>query len=149
MNKILDKYGSFIGITLVIIILVGGLIIIWARNNSTQSNASESSESEELAGKISELESKMKVLEENQQKIAGANVTQNNDSTDLQKSDKININTADQKTLESLPGIGEKRAADIINYRQSNGGFKDISEIKNIKGIGESIYSKIKDQISI
>ena len=61
----------------------------------------------------------------------------------------ININTADVDTLTKLTGIGESKAKDIINYRNQNGLFKSIEEIKNVSGIGDSTYSKIKDQITV
>lgn len=60
----------------------------------------------------------------------------------------ININTANESELDSLPGIGPARAKDIISYREENGGFKSIEEIKNIKGIGESSFEKLKDKIT-
>ena len=62
---------------------------------------------------------------------------------------KVNINTADKNLLMTLPGIGEGRAEDIISYRDDNGGFKSIEEIKNIKGIKDNIFEKIKDMIII
>jgi len=49
----------------------------------------------------------------------------------------------------SLPGIGEGKSDAIIEYRKTNGPFKSIEEIKNVKGIGESIYQKIKDKLKI
>ena len=61
----------------------------------------------------------------------------------------ININTAAESELDSLPGIGPSRANDIIKYRETNGGFKSIEEIKNIKGIGQSSFEKLKDLITI
>lgn len=61
----------------------------------------------------------------------------------------ININTAAESELDSLPGIGPSRAKDIIKYRETNGGFKSIEEIKNIKGIGQSSFEKLKDLITI
>ncbi|MBU1023822.1 helix-hairpin-helix domain-containing protein, partial [bacterium] len=61
----------------------------------------------------------------------------------------ININTATEMELESLPGVGEVRAKDIIEYRNRNGGFKSKSEIMNVKGIGDGTYEKIKDLIYI
>ena len=61
----------------------------------------------------------------------------------------ININTAAESELDSLPGIGPSRAKDIIKYRETNGGFKSIEEIKNIKGIGASSFEKLKDLITI
>ena len=65
------------------------------------------------------------------------------------KSEKININTADAETLDKLPGIGEATANKIIDYRNDNGKFKSIEEIKNVKGIGESKYEEIKDWICV
>lgn len=61
----------------------------------------------------------------------------------------ININTADKDLLMTLPGIGEKRAQDILDYREQHGGFSNIEDIKNVKGIKESIYNNIKDIISV
>ena len=49
----------------------------------------------------------------------------------------------------TLTGIGEKKAEDIIKYREENGAFTSIEDIKNVKGIGNSIYEKIKDYITI
>ncbi len=62
---------------------------------------------------------------------------------------KVNINTADAATLQTLNGIGATRAQAIISYRQANGAFQSIEEIKNVEGIKEGVYSKIKDDISI
>jgi len=62
---------------------------------------------------------------------------------------KININAASLSELTTLPEIGEKRAQAIIDYREKIGYFKAIEEIKNVKGIGESIYQKIKDKIKV
>ena len=60
---------------------------------------------------------------------------------------KININHADVDALGLLPGIGEKTALDIIDYREQNGFFGKIEEIMNVPGIKESKFSKIKDYI--
>ena len=61
----------------------------------------------------------------------------------------ININTGDIKVLMSLDGLGEAKARAIIEYRDKNGLFKDISELKNVPGIGEAIFEKIKDYITV
>lgn len=65
------------------------------------------------------------------------------------KSDKININTAGIAELDSLPGIGEAYAKRIIEYRETNGLFKSIEEIKNVSGIGEKRFEAIKDLITV
>jgi competence protein ComEA len=62
-------------------------------------------------------------------------------------SNKININTADAATLETLPGIGPALAQRIIDYRQANGPFARIEDVKNVSGIGDGILSKIQDLI--
>ena len=62
---------------------------------------------------------------------------------------KININLATIKDLEELPGIGEATANKIIRYRDENGNFKSIDEIKNVNGIGDKKYEDLKELISI
>lgn len=61
---------------------------------------------------------------------------------------KININTATINELTKLNGIGESKAKLIIEYRTKNGKFKDIKDIMNIKGISETLFSKIKESIT-
>lgn len=61
----------------------------------------------------------------------------------------ININTANETELEQLPGIGASIAGRIIDYRNKNGKFKAIEDIKNVTGIGETKFEKIKDFIKV
>lgn len=61
----------------------------------------------------------------------------------------INLNTADAGRLQTLPGIGESRAADILSYREKRGGFRSVEEIMQVPGIKENIYEKIKDKITV
>lgn len=62
---------------------------------------------------------------------------------------RVNINTASAGELTSLPGIGESRAADIIAYRESNGGFSSIEDIMQVSGIKDALFQKIKDKIKV
>ena len=62
---------------------------------------------------------------------------------------KVNINTANKEKLETLPGIGETTAQKIIDYREANGKFKTIEDIKNVSGIGEAKYESLKDKITV
>lgn len=64
-------------------------------------------------------------------------------------SGKVNINTAGVKQLMMLPGIGESRARDIINYRDANGRFEQIEDIMKVSGIKNASYEKIKDLIKV
>ena len=59
-------------------------------------------------------------------------------------SGKVNINTASAQQLTVLPGVGEKLAARIVDYRQKAGGFKNVSELMNVQGIGEKNLAKIQ-----
>lgn len=61
---------------------------------------------------------------------------------------KVNINTASREELMTLSGIGQAKADSIIAYRQTNGPFQNIEEIKQIEGIKDGIFLKIKDQIT-
>lgn len=59
----------------------------------------------------------------------------------------VNINTADIKELDKLPGVGPATAKRIIEYRTENGDFQSPEEIKRVKGIGDAKYEKMKDKI--
>ncbi|MDP5239989.1 helix-hairpin-helix domain-containing protein [Uliginosibacterium sp. 31-16] len=61
----------------------------------------------------------------------------------------VNINTATQEELESLPNIGPVKAKAIIDYRKANGNFKTVDDIKSVKGIGDISFDKLKSQISV
>lgn len=62
---------------------------------------------------------------------------------------KVNINTATQTELETLTGIGPSLAARIIEYRGQNGKFKKVEELRNVKGIGQSKYDGIKEEVVV
>ena len=62
---------------------------------------------------------------------------------------KVNINTADEQTLMTLPGIGQAKASDIVKYRTENGRFGTIEDIMKITGIKEAVFSKIQDKIAV
>lgn len=65
------------------------------------------------------------------------------------KNEKVNINTATQTELETLPGIGPSTALKIINYRKENGKYNSIEDIKKVNGIGDSKFNKIKEFIKV
>ncbi len=66
-----------------------------------------------------------------------------------EKEVKININKATQTEIETLPGIGPSTALKIINYRNEHGKFKNIEDIKNVSGIGDSKFENIKEYICV
>jgi competence protein ComEA len=62
---------------------------------------------------------------------------------------KVNINTATAEELSTLEGIGEMKAESIIEFRDNHGHFTKIEDLKNVKGIGDKIFEKIKDQVTV
>ncbi len=64
-------------------------------------------------------------------------------------SGKVNINTATVEQLTTLKGVGEATAQKIIDYRQQNGSFKKIEDLKNVSGIGDKRYAALKDSITV
>lgn len=65
------------------------------------------------------------------------------------KSDLININTADEKELQKIRGVGPAIAQRILDFREQNGNFETIEDIKKVRGIGEKTFEKIKDSITV
>ena len=70
-------------------------------------------------------------------------------STGRQTAGKINLNTATEKELQELPGIGPAMSARIVEYRESNGAFQNIDDIKKVRGIGASKFEKLKDRVTL
>lgn len=76
------------------------------------------------------------------------NSESSSNNSDKKSSDKVNINTATEDELMSISGIGEAKAKAIISYREENGNFEKIEDIMNVSGIGQSLYDKIKENIT-
>jgi len=71
------------------------------------------------------------------------------ESSEEGKISRININEADKEALMTLNGIGDSKAENILTYREENGLFKSIEEIKNVSGIGEATFNNLKDSIVV
>ncbi len=72
-----------------------------------------------------------------------------NDASKYYVDGKLNINTADVTMLRTLEGIGEKTAQLIIDYRDKNGKFNSVDDLKNIKGLGDKKIDKIRNDICV
>lgn len=80
---------------------------------------------------------------------SGNNVILDGKNTENGVNKKLNINTANQSELETLPGIGSAIASKIIEYREKNGKFKKIEDLKNVKGIGDAKFGNIKEYLVV
>lgn len=69
--------------------------------------------------------------------------------TIAKRKERLSINAASLEELDSLKGIGEKTALAIIEYREANGGFKNLEELMEVKGIGKKKFDDIKDEIAL
>lgn len=65
------------------------------------------------------------------------------------KSALVNLNTATEADFQTISGIGQKRAQDIIAYREANGRFKSVDELKNVSGIGAKTLEKLKEYVTV
>ncbi|MCL2112850.1 MAG: helix-hairpin-helix domain-containing protein [Streptococcaceae bacterium] len=72
-----------------------------------------------------------------------------NSLTTTSQTSKVNINTADLTQLQTLNGIGQKKAQDIIDYRTQNGNFQSVEDLGNVPGFGDKTIAKLKDSICV
>ncbi|WP_442760442.1 helix-hairpin-helix domain-containing protein [Enterococcus italicus] len=79
----------------------------------------------------------------------GETVEQTNQTPQAGNESKVNINTASAEGLQTLTGIGEKKAQAIIDYRTQNGNFQSIDQLTEVDGFGEKTVEKLRDSITI
>jgi len=163
-DEFVFRYRWYIGSFLTIGVVLSAGYLYYKQSDALQSKPIEieglnllSEQIEEQNLRIDSLEKSLKNLQSGQNlsqnstvdsgEVAGAAVKSVEES--VVPSGKINLNTATASQLDTLPGIGPAYASRIIEYRSSNGGFKDIAEVQNIKGIGPKTFEKIKELITI
>lgn len=89
------------------------------------------------------------VEDESSSSSSTSQVPSSTSSTSIKSNLKININKATQTELETIPGIGPSTALKILDYREKNGNFSKIEDIKNVSGIGDAKYEKMKNYITV
>lgn len=108
----------------------------------------------ELAGGVTELAdtknlNQAETLSDGQMVYVPSFGEQPSQETAGQEDGRINLNTATEAELMALPGIGATRARSILEWREKNGGFQQIEDLKNIEGIKDGVFSKIKDSVKV
>lgn len=178
MDEFINRYRYVIGSILLLMILMGSAFLLWRENKwkpnlESRLDAIESEITEQKKvvqesvvaaqvepGSIIEQQKETQVVSTNTAskttgKVAGASTSNKSvQTTPVVTETKaeipiVNINSAGLSELDLLPGIGPVYAQRIIDYRSSNGGFKSIEEIKNVKGIGDATFTKLKDYIVV
>jgi competence protein ComEA len=167
INEFISKYKYWLSSFLLLVVVLESFYLLWHENyfmpdlekrvnvlenkiSNIDKNDSDSSNKLNVDELINQ--SKTASIGNDNGKIAG--VSTENKSTVEKKQvqlsvGKVNINSASASELDSLPGIGPTYASRIIDYRSQKGGFKNLDEIKNIKGIGDATFNKIKDKITL
>lgn len=156
-HKIADSLRTVVAGVFAIAILAGSFVIflqIKKQNEPQKSDVNNEELKKEIDGlnqeinklngelKNTSVSSKSTVVVKSEQVDSGAIAGSGINS-------KININNASVSELDKLTGIGPTYAQRIIEYREGHGGFKSIEEIKNVQGIGDATFAKIKDSIEI
>lgn len=129
--------------------LTEGDRVIDAVNRAQGLTADACTEAVNLSEKLTDAQ---RIYIPTKQEVAGMTATglwQGQDMSDENANRLININTADEKTLMQIKGVGETRAKSIISYREAHGSFEKIEDIKNVSGIGEASFEKMKDMITV
>lgn len=113
-----------------------------------ESSSTQSSGGTQQAGKRVQA-GQTKQIEQSEQTGRNKQTDQSEQQFQDEQPGRISINTATADELQDIPGIGEKKALAIIEYRKVHGSFTSLSELSNVKGIGEKILEKMKPYIGL
>ena len=125
----IKDYSTFIGIVLVQVILISAGLILISTNTGKEALTTYTAPTDEIEN--------------------GPSQTPQVTGTSTERSLVVSINVGTQEELGLLPGIGKKTAQAIIDYREKNGEFKNLEDVKNVSGIGDQTYQDILPFISL
>lgn len=157
MSDFFTKNQIPLAIGLIIFIAVGTIALMFENqrdkllleaNKPNVQQAALEEKINELNSKISNLQKQAKTASATSTgKVAGTKSSSSPSSS--QVSGVVNLNSADLTALDTLPGIGPAKAQAIIDYRATHNGFKSIEELKEVKGIGDATFEKLKDMVTL
>ena len=133
---------SEIAIAVLLLILIGSGMYILLK---APKNAGDNPNVENLKAEVDNLNKKIDELNGKLQASAGGSSSAESQSSQ----GKININTASEEELDTLPGIGKTYAGAIVDYRNQNGGFKSVEDLLNVKGIGAKTLENMRDYVTL
>lgn len=102
-----------------------------------------------ISGQLGEAEYQVTVSKQAPSVSASAPAEENGYPDSLLEGEVIDVNTASAADLTRLPGIGEKRAQAIVDYRESSGPFQSVEELTEVKGIGEGILAQVYEYVTV
>ncbi len=149
--KWLEKHNSAITIGLILFIALGGIILLFEEQKDALTREKNAimvekenweREKREMTETINSLQEQRAATEKS---LAG---TTEGRVEATETNGLVDINSADAAALDSLPGIGPSKATAIIEYRNKIGRFSSIDQLKDVKGIGEGIFDKLKDKVT-
>lgn len=159
LEAFIERFRYIIGSFLLLLIMIGSGITLYRESVLRVSYDDKltrlENKVEELEGSISrvDFQEAKKLVETTKNTSYASNDTGKVAGVTTQEKEQtlgvIDLNTATLSELDSLPGIGPVYAQRIIDYRNSQGGFKSIEEVKKVKGIGDKTFEKFKDRITI
>jgi len=163
MNKIFEKFKIQIGLILSFVLIASSVILLYNQNQvqkiNQQKNISAEVDLENLKKENEYLKNQLELIQN--QNIESNSVVKTTSGVSVNPSTKvdsqvskstsslININSASNARLDTLPGIGATKAQAVIDYRNSSGKFTKIDDIMKVSGIGQATFDKIKSLITV
>ena len=159
-DEVTEKWKFYALAGLILVILVGAGVLSYEIKKSNPSTDPAAADAADMQSQVAALNKKIddlnKAIEQAKSTTSTTTTTSVKTSSSSASSSsaatvsgKVNINTADEAALDSLPQVGPVTAQAIIDYRNANGPFKSIDELDNVKGIGPATIAKFRDLVTI